>query len=70
MFNLMKEHHEKFDSLNNRKPQTKDNEKSKQQVLTNAGDIYNDLYDISKSKYNQKINSLNAKNKKISIIKN
>ena len=64
MFNLMKEHHENFNSLNDLKPQTKDNGKLKQEVLTNAGDIYNYLYDIYKSKYNKPINSLNAKNKK------
>ena len=46
MFNQMKEYHEKFIKLNNLKPQTKDNEKLKHKVLTNAGDIYNDLYDI------------------------
>ena len=46
MFNQMKECHEKFIKLNNLKPQTKDNEKLKQEVLTNAGDIYNELYDI------------------------
>ena len=33
-------------------------------MLTNVGDIYNELFDIYKSKYNKKINSLNAKNKK------
>ena len=64
MFNLMKEHHENFNSLNDLKPQTKDNGKLKQELLTNAGDIYNYLYDIYKSKYNKTINSLNAKNKK------
>ena len=64
MFNLMKEYHKKFNSLNNLKTRTKDNEKRKQEVLTNVGDIYNELYDIYKSKYNKEINSLNAKNKK------
>ena len=33
-------------------------------MLTNVGDIYNELYDIYKIKYNKKINSLDAKNKK------
>ena len=66
----MKEYHEKSNSLNNLKPQTKDNEKLKQEVLTNAGDIYNELYDIYKSKYNKKIDRLSAKNKKNSITKN
>ena len=40
MFNLMKEHHKKFNSLNKLKTRTKDNEKREQEVLTNAGDIY------------------------------
>ena len=70
MFNLMKEHHKKFNSLNKLKPQKENNEKRKQEVLTNVGDIYNELYDIYKSKYNKKINSLDAKNKKSSITKN
>ena len=64
MFNLMREYHKKFNSFNNLKTRTKDNEKRKQELLTNVGDIYNDLYDIYKSKSNKKINSLNAKNKK------
>ena len=60
----MKEYHKKFNSLNNLKPRTKDNEKLKQGVLTNVGDIYNELYDIYKSKYKKKIDSLNVKTKK------
>ena len=54
MFNIMKEYHKKFNKLNNLKTRTKDNEKRKQGVLTNVGDIYNELYDIYKSKYNKK----------------
>ena len=54
MFSITKEYHKKFNSLNNLKPRTKDNEKLKQEVLTNVGDTYNELYDIYKSKYNQK----------------
>ena len=46
MFNLMKEHHKKFNSLNNLKSRTKNNEGLKQEVLTNVGGIYNELYDI------------------------
>ena len=61
MFNLMKEYHEKFKNLNNPKPQKKDNEKLKQEVLTNVGDIYNELYDVYKSKYSKKIDKLSAK---------
>ena len=63
MFNIMKEYHKKFNSLNNLKTRTKDNEKQKQEVLTNVGDIYNELYDIYKSKCNKKINSLSTKNR-------
>ena len=48
----MKEYHEKFNSLNNLKPQTKDNEKLKQEMLTNVGDICN-KYDIYKSNYSK-----------------
>ena len=59
----MKEYHKKFNSLNNLKTWTKDNEKQKQEVLTSVGDIYNELYDIYKSKYNKKINSLSTKNR-------
>ena len=70
MFNLMKEYHEKFKNLNNLKPQKKDNEKLKQEVLTNVGDIYNELYDVYKSKYSKKIDKLSAKDKKSLIIKN
>ena len=64
MFNLMKEYHKKVNSLNKLKPQKENNKKRKQEVLTNVGDIYNELYDIYKSKYNKNINSLDAKNKK------
>ena len=41
----MRKHHRKFTSLN-LVPRTKNNEKLKQEVLINAGDIYNELYDI------------------------
>ena len=64
MFNLMREHHKKFTSLNNLVPQTENNKKLKQEVLNNAGNIYNELYYIYKNKYNKKINSLDTKNRK------
>ena len=54
MFNIMKDYQKKFNSLNNLKARTKDNEKRKKEVLTNVGDIYNELYDIYKSKYSKK----------------
>ena len=54
MFNLMKEYHKKSNSLNKLKPQKENNKKRKQEVLTNVGDIYNELYDVYKSKYSKK----------------
>ena len=33
-------------------------------MLTNVGNIYDEFYDIYKSKYNKKIDRLSAKNKK------
>ena len=62
MFNLMREYHKKFTSLNNLVPRTENNKELKQEVLINAGDIYNELYYIYKNKYNKKINSFNTKN--------
>ena len=64
MFSLMKDHHKKFNSLNKLKPQKENNGKRKQEVLTNVGDIYNELYDVYKSKYKKKIDKLSAKDKK------
>ena len=70
MFNLMKEYHKKFNSLNKLKPQKENNKKRKEEVLTNVRDIYNELYDVYKSKYSKKIHKLSAKDKKSLIIKN
>ena len=64
MFNLMKEYHKKFNSLNKLKPQKENNKKQKQEVLINFGDVYNEFYDVYKSKYSKKIDKLSAKNKK------
>ena len=61
IFNRMRMYHKKFASLNNLTPQTENKEELKQEVLNNAGDIYNELYYIYKIKYNKKINSLDAK---------
>ena len=61
MFNLMKENHKKFNSLNKLKPQKGNNKKRKQDVLTNVGDVYNELYDIYKSKYNKKNKQFRSK---------
>ena len=64
MFNLTRKYHKKFIGLKNLVPRTENNKKLKQEVLINAGDIYNALYDIYKNKYNKKINSLSTKNRK------
>ena len=53
MFNRMNMYHKKFTSLNNLTPRTENKEKLKQEVLNNAGDIYNELYYIYKNKYNK-----------------
>ena len=39
MFNLMKNYHKKFNSLNKLKPQKESNKKRKQEALTNVGNI-------------------------------
>ena len=64
MFSIMKEYHKKINSLNKLKTRTKDNKKQKEEVLNNVADIYNELYDIYKSKCNKKIDKLSAKDKK------
>ena len=63
MFNLMKEHYKKLNSLINLKPRTRDNKNKRLEVIIHAGN-YIELYNIYKSKYNKKIDSLSAKNKK------
>ena len=63
MFNLMKDHHKKL-GLINLKPRSRENKNKILEVSIRAGNIYNKLYNIYKSKYNKKIDSLSAKNKK------
>ena len=70
MFSLMRKYYKKFTSLNNLVLRTENNKVLKQEVLNNAGDIYNKLYYIYKNKYNKKINSLDTKNRTSLIIKN
>ena len=70
MFNLMKEHHKKLNGLINFKPQTRVNKNKRLEVIIRAGDIYNKLYNIYRSKYNKKIDNLSAKNKKNLITNN
>ena len=64
MFNLMKEYHKIFNSLNKLKPQKENNKKQKQEVLTNVGIFIMNCMTIYKSKYSKKIDILSAKNKK------
>ena len=65
MFNLMKDHHKKLNSLIDLKPRSRDNKSKRLEVIIRAGDIYNKFYNIYRSKYYKKIDSLSAKNKKI-----
>ena len=62
MYSLKREYHKKFTSLNNLVPRTENNKELKQEVLINAGGIYNELYYIYQNKCNKKINCLSIKN--------
>ena len=64
MFNLVKEHYKKLNSLINLKPRSRENKNKRLEVIIHAGNIYNELYNIYRSKYNKEIDSLSAKNKK------
>ena len=64
-FNLMKEHHKKFNSLNNLKPRKIANKTKRLEVLIYVDYIYNELYKIYKNKYNREIDRLNVENKKM-----
>ena len=66
----MKDHHKKLNSLINLKPRSRENKNKRLEVLIHAGDIYNKLYNIYKSKYNKQIDSLSAKNNKNLITNN
>ena len=64
MFNLMREHRKKFNSLINLKTRTLVNKNKRLETLIYVGNIYSKLYNIQRSKYNKEIDSLSAKNKK------
>ena len=64
MFNLMKDHQKKLNILINLKPRSRDNKSKRLEVITHAGNIYNELHNIYRSKCNKKLDSLSAKNKK------
>ena len=70
IFNLMKEHQKKLNSLINFQSRKIANKNKRLEVIIHAGNIYSKLYDIYKSKYNKKIDSLSAKNEKKSLITN
>ena len=56
MFNLMKEHHKKLNDLINLKPRSRIENRGKRfEVIVYAGNIYNRLYNIYRSKYYKKI---------------
>ena len=65
MFNLMTEYHKKITSLKNLVSQRKNNKELKKEVLTNVGNIYNELCNVCKNKYNKKINKLDTKSRKM-----
>ena len=63
MYSLMRKYHKRFTSLKNLVLRTENNKVLKQEVLINAGDIYNKLYYIYQNKYNKKTNRLDKKNR-------
>ena len=66
----MKDHGKKINSLIDLKPRSRENKNKRLKVIIHAGDIYNNFYNIYKSKYNKKIDNLSAKNKKSLITNN
>ena len=64
MYKKLNDFHKKSTRFKIVVPRTKDKKILKNKVLSNAGNLYNDLYYIYKDKYNKEINSLNTENKK------
>ena len=64
MHKKLSDFHKKFTRFKVVAPRTKDKKILKNKVLSNARNLYNDLYYIYKDKYNEKINSLDTKNNK------
>ena len=60
----MKDHHKKFNDLINLRPRSKENKGKRFEIIVHAKNVYNKLYNIYRSKYYKKIESLTAKNKK------
>ena len=64
LFNLMKDHHKKLNSLIDLKPRSRANKNKKLKFIIHASDIYNKLHNIYRSKYNKKVDSLSTKSLK------
>ena len=64
MFNLMKENHKKINDLINLKPRSNENKNKRFEVIVHVSNIYSKLYNIYRSKYYKKMDSLSAKDKK------
>ena len=62
MFRLMKYHHKKIVELIKLSPRTRVNKSKRLEGLIYVRNIYKELYDIYKSKYNKDIDSLSVKN--------
>ena len=62
MYKKLSDFHKKFTRFKVVAPRTKDKKILKNKVLSNARNLYNDLYYIYKDKYNKEINSLNTEN--------
>ena len=70
MYKTLENFNKKFIGLKNVNPQTKAKKNLKDKVLSDAGDLFNDLYYIYKDKYNEEINSLDIKIEKSLTTKN
>ena len=64
----MKEHYKKLNGLINLKPRSNETKNKRLEVMIHAGNIYNKLYNIYRSKYYKKIDSLSAKDKKKALL--
>ena len=64
MYKKQNDFHKKITRFKIVAPRTKTEKILKNKVLSNARNLYNDLYYIYKDKYNKEINSLNTENKK------
>ena len=70
MYKKLKDFHKKFTRFIIVAQRTKDKKILKNKVLSNAINLFNDLYYIYKDKYNKEINSLNTENKRKAPLQN